>query len=145
MSWHDHEDESKAMPRKEFDCDQSVTHYQGCQCHEARHAAEIAKLRKIRECSVELCEGGVFNCEKDLLLEGSAEWEERAKKAEAQLARSEEARKALREALQGVLAVADRKTKEFDAARAALVSSQRYQDDLTNRDKLLAAEQKGTP
>lgn len=30
----------------EYQCDGSTTHYQGCRCHEARHAAEVERLRE---------------------------------------------------------------------------------------------------
>lgn len=33
-------------PRIEFNCDGSQTHYQGCKCHEERHQAEVARLKR---------------------------------------------------------------------------------------------------
>lgn len=36
-------------PKSEYQCDGSTTHYQGCKCHEARRAEEIAQLRAALE------------------------------------------------------------------------------------------------
>ena len=48
------------------------------------------------------------------------DWENDCNEDQQYIARLKEENARLREALEGVIVVADRKTKEFDAARAAL-------------------------
>lgn len=76
-----------------------ITHHDACHCREAKATSDMAVLRA-----------------ENARLRAVAAFVEAKEPLVNEVLR-------LRAALKGVLAVADRKTKEFDAARAALGSS----------------------
>jgi hypothetical protein len=74
-------------PRTEYQCDGSTTHYQGCQCHEARRAAELADLRRKLEVAEDAllkadryfkAKGGEYACDVSLSEKSAAYGVDRA-------------------------------------------------------------------